>query len=417
MKINNTKKIKLLLLVSGSIAAVRIPLLISQLIKENYEVKCVLTQNAQRLIQPLSISILSRNNCYLEEDQWLQNQSSPLHINLSNWADIIIMAPLTATTLSKWVCGNAEGLIPSILIANNKPVIVAPAMNVTMWKNDFVQKNYKILRNLENVLVINPTEGILACDQFGIGKLPSNDLIILALKFVISQNGNFHLNDLANKTFLVTGGATIEDIDPARKITNKSSGMMSLLLAQVANFRGAKVKYIHGNLELNDNLLDGMDSQKINTGNELNELIKKEVAKYDYFLMNAAVTDIRFKQSIPSKIPKNNLHKHFSNHMELVPDILSEINKIKKSNQVFIGFCAYTGNLKDLRLIIQDKFNIKGCDFIFANPIDIEGQGFGLYSENEGWLFSNTGTEKHLEKTLKINLANELINQIISFDK
>ena len=103
MKINNTKKIKLLLLVSGSIASVRIPLLISQLIKEDYEVKCVLTQNAQRLIQPLSISILSRNNCYLDEDQWHQNQTSPLHINLSNWADVIIMAPLTATTLSKWV--------------------------------------------------------------------------------------------------------------------------------------------------------------------------------------------------------------------------------------------------------------------------------------------------------------------------
>ncbi len=416
MKTN--KKINILLLVSGSIAAVRIPLLISQLVKENYEVKCVLTKNAEKLIQPISISILSRNNCFIDNDQWDHDQSNPLHINLSKWADVIIMAPLTATTLSKWVYGNAEGLVPSILTASiNKPVIVAPAMNTNMWENKFVRRNYENLKTLDNVLTLNPSSGLLACDQFGIGKLPSNDLIILALKFMTALDGNYKFNDLSNKKFLITGGATVEEIDPARRVTNKSSGMMSLLLAQVARFRGAQVKYIHGNLEISNNLTEGLEKYKIFNGAELRKTLKQEISNYDYLLMNAAVTDISLKKQTSSKLSKDKLKNYFANHMELVPDILSYINKMKKDNQIFVGFCAYTGNHEDLRLTIKKKFNIKGCNFIFANPIDIDGQGFGIHADNGGWLFSESGIEKYIEKTSKLHLANQLISQIISFDK
>ena len=137
----NTKdlKVKVLLLITGSIAAVRVPLLVSQLVKNNYEIKCVISQSAEKIIQPLSLSILSRNACILDKDQWSYTQSRPMHIALCDWADILVIAPLTATTLSKWVTGNADGLVSSILIANNKPIIVAPAMNTRMWVNDAVQ--------------------------------------------------------------------------------------------------------------------------------------------------------------------------------------------------------------------------------------------------------------------------------------
>ena len=141
-------KAKVLLLITGSIAAVRIPLLVSQLVKDNYDVKCVVSENAENLIQPLSLSILSRNACILNKDQWSYLYSRPLHIDLCDWADVLIMAPMTATTLSKWVTGNADGLISSILIANNKPIIVAPAMNSQMWNNQAVQRNYVYLQNL-----------------------------------------------------------------------------------------------------------------------------------------------------------------------------------------------------------------------------------------------------------------------------
>ena len=410
-------KIKVLMLISGSIAAVRIPLLISQLVKENYEIKCVLTKNAEKLLQPISLSILSRNNCILDEEQWNHHQSKPLHINLCDWADIVLMAPMTATTLSKWVSGNAEGLVSSILIANKRPVIVAPAMNTNMWFHQGVQRNYEILKEYKNILVIEPSTGLLACDQFGLGKIPSNDLILLALKFVLSSKNKSNFNDLSNKSFLITGGATTEKIDPARRITNNSSGFMGLVFAQVARFRGAKVKFIHGPLRIDLDINEGIDSHEIKTGSELNLIIKEEIISYDYLIMNAAVTDIKLSKEISSKIPKNELKQFFNEGFELVPDILRDLSSLKKKNQTFLGFCAFSGSLSNLRNIIKEKFDKKGCDLIFANPIDLQGQGFGMFAQNGGWLFDKTGMEYHIEKTSKIDLANQLINQIISINK
>ena len=411
-----SSKKKVLILITGSIAAVRIPLLVSQLTKENFEIKCVLSENAEKLIQPLSISILSRNSCFLEKDQWLSGQTRPLHIDLCDWADIIVIAPLTATTLSKWVMGNAEGLIASILIANSKPVIVAPAMNTKMWLNQSVQKNYARLENFTNVLTLRPSEGILACDEIGIGKIPSNDLIQLAIEFIIIQDNKPFYRDLLNKKFLITGGCTSEKIDAARKITNNSSGMMGLLLAQVANFRGAEVKFIHGPLKFNKAIGEGIKKYEIETSEDLSQLLRKEISNCDYFFMNAAVSDIKWKTDISIKIPKSNIRKHLGNNIETVPDILRNICKSKKENQVFVGFSAFTGPIENAREIIKDKIVQKNCDYLLANPIDIEDQGFGSTSKNEGWLFDRKNMEYHIEKTTKIDLANKLISKIISVD-
>ena len=415
-KSSKKRKLKVLLLISGSIAAVRIPLLVSKLIKEDYIVKCVVTNNAEKIIQPLSLSILSRNKCIVDADQWNYKRSKPLHIDLCEWADILIIAPLTATTLSKWVYGNAEGLVSSILIANKKPVIVAPAMNTNMWQNKAVSSNYKKLKTFKNTLSIEPLKGLLACDQFGIGKIPTNDLILLAIKFVISQKRK-DFNDLINKSFLITGGATIEKIDSARIITNNSSGEMSLLLAQVARFRGAKVTYIHGPLRLKSEITEGIECYEVQNGSELNNLVRDEIHNYDYFFMNAAVADIKLKKDFTQKISKNNLKDHLSKNLELVPDILKNVSSLKRKNQLFIGFCAFTGTLENLRETIKEKFEKKGCDLIFANPIDIEGQGFGEGSENEGWLFDRKGLEFHIERSSKLDVANKLVNRIISIDK
>ena len=415
-KSNKKRKVKILLLISGSIAAVRIPLLVSKLVKENYIVKCVITKNAEKIIQPLSLSILSRNKCITDDDQWNYKKSKPLHIALCEWADILLMAPLTATTLSKWVYGNAEGLVSSILIANTKTIIVAPAMNTNMWLNPAVTSNYKKLKTFKNILSIEPLKGLLACDQFGIGKIPTNDLILLALKFAFSQERE-DFNDLKNKSFLITGGATTEKIDSARMITNNSSGEMSLLLAQVARFRGAKVTYIHGPLKIRAEIIDGIESYEVQNGSELHKFIQKEVQNYDYFFMNAAVADIKIKNNINHKVPKNDLKDHLANNLDLVPDILKEVSSLKRNNQLYIGFCAFTGTFENLKETIKQKFAIKGCDLIFANPIDIVGQGFGEGSKNEGWLFDKKGSEYYIEKSSKLDLANKLINRIISIDK
>ena len=417
----NTKskelKVKVLLLITGSIAAVRIPLLVSQLVKDNYEIKCVVSENAEKLIQPLSLSILSRNTCILDKDQWSYLHSRPLHIDLCDWADVLIMAPLTATTLSKWVTGNADGLVSSILIANNKPIIVAPAMNSKMWLNHAVQRNYEYLQDYPNILLIKPSEGKLACDEVGLGKLPPNDLIHLALKFLLIQNKNPFQRDLLNKEFLITGGCTSEKIDAARKITNNGSGTMGLMLAQVARFRGAKVKYIHGPLKNKLDITEGIKTYEIEYSNDLIKAIEKEISKCDYFIMNAAVADFKISGDNSRKIPKSKFENFLNNNIEFVPDILKDISSVKKDNQIFVGFCAFTGSIKNARKIIKEKIIHKGCDFLFANPIDIEEQGFGPLANNEGWLFDNRDMENYIKKTSKIELANNLINQIISTNK
>ena len=418
MKTKNTDSTKkVLILITGSIAAVRIPLLVSQLAKENYEIKCVLSKNAEKLIKPLSLSILSRNPCILEDDQWSNVQSRPLHIELCNWADILIIAPLTASTLSKWVTGNADGLIPSILMANIKPIIVAPAMNTEMWRNKAVKKNYENLQNYKNVLSLNPSEGTLACDAVGIGKIPPNDLIQLAIEFLISHNQNAYCKDLLNKEILITGGCTLEKIDAARHITNKSSGAMGLILAQVARFRGAKVKYIHGPLKIEKDLTDGIKRYEIETSIDLISALNIEISNCDYFFMNAAVSDFMLSCDTSAKIPKNKIFDHLNKNFELVPDILKKISDSKKDNQVFVGFCAYTGSIEEAKIIIKEKIIQKGCDYLFANPIDLAGQGFGELSQNEGWLFDTKSMEYYIKKTSKIDLANKLITQIISVNK
>ena len=410
-------KVKVLILISGSIAAVRIPLLVSELVKNNFEVKCVMSKNAERIIQPISLSTLSRNACILDDDQWSHYQSKPLHIDLCDWADILIMAPLTATTLSKWITGNADGLLSSILIANNKPIIVAPAMNTRMWLNEAVQKNYLLLKNYSNTLLLKPSEGTLACDEIGIGKIASNDLIHLAIKFILTQNKNQKYNDLSNKYFLITGGGTSEKIDAARNITNNSSGMMGLLLSQIASFRGAKVKYIHGPLKNGLQINEGIENLEISTSTELRNAIKEEISDCDFFLMNAAVADFRICGETTNKISKKEFENYFKSNIELVPDILNDVSKFKKQAQVFMGFCAFTGPITMVKNTIKDKMTYKGCDLLFANPVDIEGQGFGSLAENEGWLFNQTNMELHIAKTSKIELANRLINEIISFDR
>jgi len=418
MKTETSKlKIKVLLLITGSIGAVRIPLLVSQLVKEDFEVKCIISENAAKLIQPLSISILSRNKCILENDQWSYHQSKPLHIDLCNWADILIIAPLTATTLSKWVNGNADGIIPSVLIANNKPIIVAPAMNTNMWLNKAVQKNYKTLETYSNVLTLQPNEGVLACDEIGVGKIASNDLIQLALEFMLTHKQYKYTKDLINKEFLITGGCTSERIDAARNITNNSSGTMGLLLAQVARFRGAKVKYIHGPLKIKKNITEGIMKYEIKTSVDLENIIEEEISNCNYFFMNAAVSDFKFSNEISTKIPKNDISDYLNNNFELVPDILKRVSKFKKNNQIFVGFCAYAGPIEKAKKMIKEKITKKCCDFLFANPIDIKNQGFGELAKNEGWLFDKENLESHIENTSKIDLANKLITQIISIDK
>ena len=269
-----TKK-KILVAITGSIAAVKAPILISRLIKAGAEVRCVLTQSASKLVSPLSLSTLSRHKCYQDKDQWQDDQTKPLHIALAEWAELILVTPMSATSISKFANGNADGLLASILLAAQSQIIVAPAMNTSMWRNQSVKNNWNYLKASDQIISLEPSKGLLACDTIGLGKMVNLDVIELASEsaLLFRAKNKYLTKDLKNIRFLVTAGPTVEDLDAARQLTNRSSGRMGVLIAQAAKLRGAEVDLVHGPINLEKELLEGLNTYKVRSSSEMGKKI------------------------------------------------------------------------------------------------------------------------------------------------
>tara|TARA_Y100001968_G_scaffold332958_1_gene393275 strand:+ start:1651 stop:2928 length:1278 start_codon:yes stop_codon:yes gene_type:complete len=407
---------RILVGVTGSIAAIKTPILISSLIKSGAEVRCIITPSGSKFISPLSLSTISRNRCYQDEDQWNPREAKPLHIELAEWAEIIVIAPLSATSLAKWVYGLGDGLLASVLLASETPVLAAPAMNTGMWSNDAVKSNWERLQNKPKVLCLAPSEGLLACDRFGDGRIISTDVIQLAIEstFLTTKNNGHLKKDLIGLNILVTAGPTIEALDPARQITNKSSGIMGSLLAQAAKFRGAEVDFIHGPVEYEQSFLEGLNTFQITTANEMRDRIMQLKPKADWIIMAAAISDFRSKSG-PSKqkINKTNFFNTLAQNLELVPDLLSEITSNRKKGQLILGFSAITGTDEEIKKAGELKIFNKDCDLLFANPIDKPNQGFG--SEfNSGFLLGPNGLVESFPVLSKLSLANKLLDQLFN---
>ena len=253
---------KILVAVTGSIAAVKAPILVSRLIKAGAEVKCVITQSATNLVSPLSLSTLSRNKCYQDKDQWADSQTKPLHIALAEWAELIIVAPLSATSLSKFTSGSADGLLASILLASQSQIVMAAAMNTSMWENQSVKKNWNYVKTIDQVITLEPSAGLLACDRVGDGKMVNLDIIEMACEsaFIFHTENKFLTKDLKDIRFLISAGPTVEALDAARQLTNRSSGKMGVLIAQAAKLRGAEVDLVHGPVSVQQDLLEGLNT-------------------------------------------------------------------------------------------------------------------------------------------------------------
>ncbi|KGG16703.1 MULTISPECIES: bifunctional phosphopantothenoylcysteine decarboxylase/phosphopantothenate--cysteine ligase CoaBC [unclassified Prochlorococcus] len=414
MKIEGQQKLKnhrILVIASGSIAAVKTPLLISQLIKAGAEVRCVITSSASELVSPLSLSTLSRNYCYQDQDQWDPKTIRPLHIELSEWANVVVVAPLSASSLSRWVNGLGEGLAASVLLASEKPVIAVAAMNTAMWDNPAVKKNWIALKEFKNVTALSPSEGLLACDRIGEGRMSNPDIIQLAIesaKVQMEKKVEFE-KDWEGINLLVSAGKTIEDIDAARYITNRSSGKMGILLAQAARFRGATVHLVHGELQIKPSLLEGLNSFQVRSAQDMYKTMEKLQKESDVIAMTAAVADIKTNTHANIKVSKRDLLETLKDRFEIVPDLLKNLISNKKENQIFLGFAALTGSDEEIKRLGISKKDQKGCDLLMANPIDRLNQGFG--SEfNGGWLI---GPEQHVEKIpvdCKLSLAHHLLD-------
>ena len=404
---------KILVAVTGSIAAVKAPILVSRLIKAGAEVKCVITQSATNLVSPLSLSTLSRNKCYQDKDQWADSQTKPLHIALAEWAELIIVAPLSATSLSKFTSGSADGLLASILLASQSQIVMAAAMNTSMWENQSVKKNWNYVKTIDQVITLEPSAGILACDRGGDGKMVNLDIIEMASEsaFIFNAENKFLTKDLKDIRFLISAGPTVEALDAARQLTNRSSGKMGVLIAQAAKLRGAEVDLVHGPVSVQQDLLEGLNTYPVRSSNEMGAKIDDLQPSAQVIVMAAAVSD--FKNNSPSeqKISKEFFLKSIFDDLEMTSDLIKNQTKKKLENQIFLGFAAETGSDNEIIEKGEKKRVSKGCDLLMANPIDRAGQGFDE-NFNSGFLLGPKNMVKKLSFSTKLAISHELLDEI-----
>ncbi len=396
---------RILVGISGSIAAVKLPLVVSALAKRGAQVRCVVTPSAAQLVSPVALASLSRERCYLDADQWSHTAPRPLHVELAEWAELVLLAPLSATTLGRWVHGLGDTLLASTLLATEAPVLAAAAMNTAMWGAPAVAANWQQLQRYEQVLPLGPAEGLLACDRQGSGRMAEPELLVLALESLASWGWQ---RDWQGRRLLVSAGPTREWFDPARCISNPSTGRMGVLLAQAARLRGAEVDLVHGALQLDPSWLEGLNLHPIDTGAQLQRALEQLQPQADAIAMAAAVADHRPARTLSYKPTKAELDAAMCGPWEPVPDLLVELVSRRPTGQRILGFAAHSG---DVLPQAQAKFARKGCDLLFANPIDQPDAGFGS-STNQGWLLGPGDAVERLEPMGKLALAHRLITAL-----
>jgi phosphopantothenoylcysteine decarboxylase / phosphopantothenate---cysteine ligase len=396
---------RILVGISGSIAAVKLPGLVSALAKRGAELRCVLTPSATRLVSPVALASLSRHSCLLEADQWSHQAARPLHIELAEWAELVLVAPLSATSLARWVHGLGDTLLASTLLAAEAPVLAAAAMNTAMWRSPGVRRNWQELQSFEGVLPLGPQPGLLACDRQGDGRMAEPALLELALESLRLHGAS---RDWRGRRLLVSAGPTRESLDPARCLTNPSTGRMGVLLAQAARLRGAQVDLVHGPLSVEAAWLEGLQLHPVVTAAELQQRLVALQPEADAIAMAAAVADHRRAAPLPTKLAKEQLAQALQAGWQEVPDLLQQLVSQRPPGQRILGFAAHSG---DVLPQARAKFRRKGCDLLFANPIDQPGAGFAA-ANNQGWLLGPGDGERPLAPMGKLALAHRLLDAL-----
>lgn len=345
--------------VTGGISAYKSANIVSGLKKRGYNVKVIMTKNATNIIGPITLETLSKNKVYI--DMWDEKPHYEVeHIALSDWADLILIAPATYNIIGKIANGIADDMLTTVVSASKKPIFFSLAMNVKMYENPILKENIEKLKKY-GYKFIDSDEGFLACGYEAKGRLKDENKIINEIEryFIYSSIENYE-KILSNKNILITSGRTKEDIDPIRYLSNNSSGKMGYSLAQAAADLGARVTLISGptNLEKPEKISNYIE---ISSALEMYEEVKKNIEKNDIFISCAAVADYRPEVYSTEKIKK----KDGDLNIKLVrnPDILYEMGKIKE-NKFLVGFAAETTNIKENAL---KKLKNKNLDIIIAN--------------------------------------------------
>ncbi len=388
--------------IGGGIAAYKVCEVISSLFKAGIEVKVILTEGAQQFITPLTVATLSRHPAYTDRDFWQPSHQRPLHIELGEWADLFLIAPLTANTLGKLANGLADNLLTNTVLASTCPILLAPAMNTDMWNQLSVQRNWQLLRQDSRYHATGPDAGLLACDRVGSGRMSEPSEILPYLTSLLHTHGD---RDLQGKRVLISAGGTREFFDPVRFIGNPATGKMGLALARAAAHRGAIVTLVHGSLP--DVPIDGtIGSVEAIDSEQMHRELLDRFAESDLVIMSAAVADVKPASYSDEKIPKNSL----PNELKLlaVPDIIADLSNRKQPHQKLIGFAAQTGNIIAPAL---EKLQRKQLDAIVANPVDLPDSGFGS-DRNQAVLLKRNGDRFDILPCSKLEMAHQILDNI-----
>ena len=395
---NNLSNKKILLVICGGISAYKCLEIIRGLKKNNAKVKTILTKSAKEFVTPLSISSLSQEKVY--EDMFsIENETEMDHISLSRWADLILVAPATANTISKLSSGSADDLASTVILASDKEIYLVPAMNVRMWEHPSTKGNLNKLINY-GYKVIGPEIGDMACGEFGEGKMTEPNEIVKEI------NSYFRIKE-KNKKYkaLITAGPTREYIDPVRFITNRSSGKQGYEIAKSFRDNGFETTLISGKTNLKP--VTGVNFIKVDTAEEMyNQTIKNLPS--DVAVFSAAVSDYKVKNYKNEKMKKKE-----ELNLDLIKniDILANISKHNSLRpKLTIGFAAETNDLVNNSL---KKLEEKNCDWIVTNDVSDKSIGFDS-DENQVSIFYKNNTSESLVKMKKSLIAKEIVNRVIN---
>jgi phosphopantothenoylcysteine decarboxylase/phosphopantothenate--cysteine ligase len=388
---------KILLGVTGSIAAYKSIYLVRLLVKAGAEVKVIITPSAKDFVSPLTLSTLSHNPVLTD---LFDGQSWANHVMLGRWADVMIIAPLSCNTLAKMANGQCDNLLLAVYLSATCPVVLAPAMDEDMWQHPSTQENTRKLISFGNKIM--PVEkGDLASGLYGEGRMAEPEQII---EFI---NSNFFLTRrLADKKAIVTAGPTFESIDPVRFIGNHSSGKMGLAIAKELHNCGADVTLIMGPTQL-DFSSNGISLIKVTTAEEMYVVANEIFDKADIAVMAAAVADYTPVTKAGEKIKKN--EEKITIELAKTKDILKSLGEKKKPGQVLVGFALETNHEKENAL---DKLKKKKADMIVLNSLRDEGAGFG-HDTNKITIFDKGGQEFDFAKKTKEEAAKDIVDTII----
>ena len=390
------KEKKILIAVTGSIAAYKIATLVRLLVKSGAEVKIVMTKAATQFIPALTLSTLCKNEVFQDlynNDAWTN------HVMLGRWADVMLVAPASCNTIAKMANGICDNLLLAVYLSATCPVFIAPAMDEDMWLHPSTKKNILLLQSFGNT-ILPVTSGELASGLMGEGRMMEPENMLLFIKHYFQKN-----NNLKGKKVLISAGPTYEALDPVRFIGNKSSGKMGIALAKECKTRGAEVTLVLGPSV--ESVPASINIVRVNTAAEMYDACINDFKETDIAIMCAAVAD--YSPVIVSKEKIKKKEDTLFVELRKTKDILKQLGQLKTDKQILVGFALETSDEENNAI---KKLTDKNADFIILNSLNDEGAGFG-YSTNKITIFDKAFNKFSFETKSKEAVAVDIINTIL----